>query len=116
MEQKTKTNLQEKSDNSKAVSMFSDTKAAEAAQHSQLITLNHNLCCLLLCRISWEIEGELHLVGEAIGRQRVPSGRKAGFSSGSVLGTAYLETMWGSLTRLHPCNSVRYMPTIARVF
>lgn len=30
--------------------MLSDTTAAGAAQHTQLITLNHNLCCLLLCR------------------------------------------------------------------
>lgn len=57
--------------------------------------------------------------GEAVGRQRIARGRKSGFNSGSVLGTAYLETMWGSQTRLYPCNSVRYMPArymIARVF
>lgn len=30
--------------------MLSDITTAEAAQHTQLITLNHSLCCLLLCR------------------------------------------------------------------
>lgn len=30
--------------------MLSDITAAVAALHTQLITLKHNLCCLLLCR------------------------------------------------------------------
>lgn len=85
--------------------MLSDTTAAEAAQHTQLITLNQILCCLV------EIKGELHLVGKATGRQRIPRGRKSGFSGGSVL-----ETSWGCQTRLHPCNSVGYIPKIAGLF
>lgn len=60
---------------------------------------------------------ELHLGEETIRKQRIPSGRKSGFISGSGLGKlAYLQIMWGSQTRLYPCNSIRYMPMIAGIF
>lgn len=66
---KTKSNLQEKSDNSKAISTISDTTAAEAAQHIQLITLNHNLCWLLLCRDIVGNKRGAAFSGEAVGRK-----------------------------------------------